>query len=80
MWFKNLIFYRFTQPVTLTQQSLEEQLKKKRFTSCGSQDLSTYGWVPPLGRHGDTLTHCTDRFIMVTARKEEKNPARQCDS
>ncbi|MDB2384397.1 recombination-associated protein RdgC [Endozoicomonas sp.] len=72
MWFKNLIFYRFTQPVTLTQPELEEQLKEKRFKSCGSQDLSTYGWVPPLGRHGDMLTHCTDRFIMVTARKEEK--------
>ena len=47
MWFKNLIIYRWTQPFTLSQQKLEEQLKKKRFRSCGSQDLSTYGWVPP---------------------------------
>ncbi|MDD7806095.1 MAG: recombination-associated protein RdgC [Endozoicomonas sp. (ex Botrylloides leachii)] len=72
MWFKNLIFYRFTQPVTFTQSILEEKLKQKRFTPCGSQDLSSYGWVPPLGRHGNMLTHCIDDFIMMTARKEEK--------
>ncbi len=72
MWFKNLIFYRFTQPFTLNQEALEEKLKEKRYQSCGSQDMSTYGWVPPLGRHGDLLTHCTGSFIMVTAHKEEK--------
>ncbi len=72
MWFKNLIFYRFTQPFSFNQEALEEKLKEKRFKSCGSQDMSTYGWVPPLGRHGDMLTHSTGSFIMMTAHKEEK--------
>ncbi|MDP0562104.1 MAG: recombination-associated protein RdgC [Candidatus Endonucleobacter sp. (ex Gigantidas childressi)] len=72
MWFKNLIFYRFTNPLKLNQNELEKQLQKKRFRNCGSQDLSTYGWVSPLGRHSDMLTHCSDSFIMITARKEEK--------
>ncbi|MGI9276554.1 MAG: recombination-associated protein RdgC [Endozoicomonas sp.] len=72
MWFKNLILYRFTQNFELTPEALEEKLSEKRFRSCGSQDMSTYGWVPPLGRHGDTLTHAANGFVMVCARKEEK--------
>ena len=72
MWFKNLILYRFTQTFDLKPEELEEKLKQKRFKSCGSQDMSTYGWVPPLGKHGDMLTHSANDFIMVTARKEEK--------
>ncbi|WP_330927420.1 recombination-associated protein RdgC [Candidatus Sororendozoicomonas aggregata] len=72
MWFKHLIFYRFTQPFTLTADELEEKLTAKCFKPCGSQDISTYGWVPPLGRHGDMLTHSAGDFIIITARKEEK--------
>ncbi|WP_419835542.1 recombination-associated protein RdgC [Endozoicomonas atrinae] len=72
MWFKNLIFYRFTQPFKTSAEDLEEQLRQKRFRSCGSQDMSTYGWVPPLGKHGELLTHAGNGFIMITARKEEK--------
>ena len=72
MWFKNLIFYRFTQPFSTSAETLEEKLREKRFRSCGSQDMSAYGWVPPLGKHGDMLIHAANGFIMVAARKEEK--------
>lgn len=72
MWFKNLIFYRFTQPFELDQDALEEKLHPKRFVSCASQDMSRYGWVPPLGRHGTLLTHGNGLFIMLTGHKEEK--------
>ena len=72
MWFKNLIFYRFTQTFELSTEELEEKLTEKRFHSCGSQDVSTYGWVPPLGKHGDMLTHASGDFVMICARREEK--------
>ena len=72
MWFKNLILYRFNKPFELSAEELADKLTEKRFRSCGSQDLSTYGWVPPLGRHGDMLIHAANDFIMVCARKEEK--------
>lgn len=72
MKFKNLILYRFTQAFDLKPEELEEKLKQKRFKSCGSQDMSTYGWVPPLGKHGDMLVHSTSGFTMITARKQEK--------
>ena len=72
MWFKSLIVYRFTQPFSLTVEALEEKLQQKRFRHCNSQDISTYGWVPPLGKHGDQLAHAANGFMMITARKEEK--------
>ncbi|MRI35294.1 recombination-associated protein RdgC [Endozoicomonas sp. OPT23] len=72
MWFKNLIFYRFTQKFELSTEELEEKLTEKRFRSCGSQDVSTYGWVPPLGKHGDMLTHASGDFVLICARREEK--------
>ncbi|KEQ16672.1 recombination-associated protein RdgC [Endozoicomonas numazuensis] len=72
MWFKNLIFYRFTKPFEWTSKELEEKLTEKRFSGCGSQDISSFGWVPPLGRHGDMLTHASGDFVMICAKKEEK--------
>ncbi|WP_422138438.1 recombination-associated protein RdgC [Endozoicomonas sp. ALC020] len=72
MWFKNLIFYRFTKPIAWNSEELEEKLSEKRFRGCNSQDISSYGWVPPLGRHGDMLTHTSGDFVMICAKKEEK--------
>lgn len=72
MWFKNLIFYRFTQPFGTTAEELEERLQQKRFRGCNSQDMSSYGWVAPLGKHSEMLTHAGNGFVMVAARKEEK--------
>lgn len=72
MWFKNLIFYRFTRPFDITAEELEEHLQQKRFRNCGSQDISTYGWVAPLGKHSELLTHTGNGFVMVAACKEEK--------
>ena len=72
MWFKSLVIYRFSKPFELTAEQLEDKLAEKRFKSCGSQDMTTYGWLPPLGRHGSLLTHSTNGFVMIRARKEEK--------
>jgi recombination associated protein RdgC len=35
-------------------------------------DMLTYGWAPPLGRHGQQLVHAANGYIMICARKEEK--------
>ena len=56
MWFKNLQVYRFTKPFDMTPEELSEALQTKEFQPCGSQDLSRYGWVPPLGHHGTDLS------------------------
>ncbi|HCG2921407.1 MULTISPECIES: recombination-associated protein RdgC [Gammaproteobacteria] len=72
MWFKNLSVYRFTRPFELTAEQLEIQLKTCAFTPCGSQDISKFGWVKPLGKFGSMLTHSAQGHILICARKEEK--------
>ncbi|RRJ84187.1 recombination-associated protein RdgC [Aestuariirhabdus litorea] len=72
MWFKNLIIYRFTKPFTESAESLEAQLSEGRFRPCGKQELSSYGWVEPLGKQSDQLVHSTNGFLMLCARKEDR--------
>lgn len=72
MWFKNLQVYRFTRPFDLTSEQLESQLESLTFTPCGSQDMSRFGWTPPLGKFGRALTHSADGQLLICARKEEK--------
>ena len=72
MWFKNLQVYRFTKPFELSPEELAEQLEEHAFQPCGSQDLSRYGWVPPLGHHGSEYVHAAGGYIMLCAKKQDK--------
>lgn len=72
MWFKNLRFYRLLSDPGLSPEQLDEKMDEFRHRPCGSLEPATFGWVPPLGRHGRMLTHAVDGRVMVCARKEEK--------
>lgn len=72
MWFKNLALFRFSEPFKITEDELENQLATLSFRSCGSLELSTIGWVPPLQPGGDQLVHAANGFLMICAAKEEK--------
>lgn len=72
MWFSNLQLYRLTKPFTLTAEALAEKLEQHAFKPCGTLELSSYGWVSPLGRDGTELIHATGGRIMICARKEQK--------
>ncbi|MDD2737354.1 MAG: recombination-associated protein RdgC [Methylomonas lenta] len=72
MWFKNLAIYRFTEPFTLTSESLEQKLQQQPFRPCGAQDEFSFGWASPLGKSSDTLVHANNGFFMICAKKEEK--------
>lgn len=72
MWFKNLCVYRLTDSFDLSAEALHEQLGRKAFRRCGSLEMASIGWVPPLGQDGQMLTHSANGRIMLTARKEEK--------
>lgn len=73
MWFRNLLVYRLTQPLTLTAEELEQALASKPARSCASQELSTYGFVAPFGKGADApLVHSSQGFLLLAARKEER--------
>jgi recombination associated protein RdgC len=77
MWFKNLRIYRFTKPFELSADELEPLLEEKAFHPCGRQDLSKYGWVPPIGQNThdsefSAFTHACNGYIMLCAQREDK--------
>ncbi len=72
MWFTNLICYRFKQAVSYSQEDIEKALEQDTFRPCGSQDMSTFGWVNALGKHGQMLSHFSQNRVLVCAKREEK--------
>jgi recombination associated protein RdgC len=72
MWFKNLQLYRLGQAFDMDPEVFDERLQSDAFTGCNSMDMLTYGWAPPLGRHGRQLVHAANGYLMICARKEEK--------
>jgi len=73
MWFKNLLVYRLTQGLAVDAAALEEALKTKKARTPGSQELSTYGFVPPFGTAEDApMVHVSSDYWLVGARKESR--------
>jgi recombination associated protein RdgC len=55
MWFKNLQLYRLPVSWNVSVDDLEQQLARRRFQPCGSQDMESRGWISPTG--DDVLVH-----------------------
>ncbi len=72
MWFKNISLYILTEPFELTPEDLEEKLAEHVFQPCSSFDKSSLGWVSPLGRDGEMLTHTVGKYTMICAREQER--------
>lgn len=72
MWFKNLQVYRLTKPFELSADALDAKLTENVFEPCGSQDLSSYGWVAPLGEKGVMHVHASNGYMMICAKRQEK--------
>ena len=72
MWFKNARLYCLTRELDITPEVLEEKLAAEGFAPCGGHDKSSLGWVSPLGREGEMLTHTVGRFTMICAQYQER--------
>lgn len=72
MWFKNLQAYRFTKPFEFDPESLGDLLEQHAFKPCSSQELTSSGWTPPLGRHGTDFVHAAGGYIMVCNKRQDK--------
>jgi len=72
MWFKNIILYRLTEEFTLTPEALHDKLYNDLSRSCGKMEKTTFGWMPPLGKHHELLVHAVNGCYLIAARKEEK--------
>lgn len=72
MWFKNIQAFTLTPWEGRDLQEFEEDLAQLPASDCGKFEAMTYGWVPPLGQHTETLIHSSQRDWLIAARKHEK--------
>jgi len=72
MWFKNARLYCLNAAIDASPEELEQKLTEQIFHPCSSHDKSKYGWVSPLGKEGEMLTHVQGDYIMLCAQKQER--------
>ena len=70
MFFRNLTLFRF--PTSLDLSDLEPQLAECALKPVGPLELSSRGFVPPLGQHHDGFQHLSDGARWLTVGGEDK--------
>src|ERR1700754_4020324 len=72
IFFRNLTLFRFSDPVAADLERLDEALPEHRLRPVGPMEMNTRGFVSPLGRNEEGLTHSVGRNTMVTVGSEDK--------
>ncbi|HEY4529346.1 MAG TPA: recombination-associated protein RdgC [Luteimonas sp.] len=70
MFFRNLTMFRF--PVSLDLRALEEALAACPLRPVGPLELSSSGFVPPLGRDSTAVAHQVGEAVWVSVGIEER--------
>jgi recombination associated protein RdgC len=72
MLFRNIRIFRFTRPIEITAELLEEKLQADAFKPCGPQEQNRRGWCTPLGKHGEQLVHAANGDLLICLQHQEK--------
>lgn len=70
MFFRNLTLFRF--PSSLDLSDLDQHLGECALKPVGPLELSSRGFVPPFGNHGEALSHSIGDALWVTQGGEDK--------
>lgn len=71
MWFKNLLIYKITSPLSIQEHELNQLLEAEKFSPCGKLDPIKIGWSSPISQT-DSLYHANNGCWIVCAKKQEK--------
>jgi len=73
MWFKNARIFQLPNDFSIETDKLSEHLKDDALKPCGSQDMSSQGWISPFGLNNDEL-YClqSGNAQLFTFAVEEK--------
>ena len=72
MFFRNIRIFRFTRPIQITAEQLEEKLQADAFKPCGPQEQNRRGWCTPLGKHSEQLVHAANGDLLICLQHQEK--------
>jgi recombination associated protein RdgC len=72
MWFRNLTLFRFSEKTAKTFKTLEAKLDKHRLRPPGPIELATSGFISPLGRDEEPLTHRVGDCVLMHVANEAR--------
>ncbi|MCK5918135.1 MAG: recombination-associated protein RdgC [Cocleimonas sp.] len=72
MWFKNLYLFKLNSEFSHSAEDLHEALGKKIFAPCSAGQRESIGWMPPLGKNSESLTHAANGYILITMARQDK--------
>ncbi|MER2493422.1 recombination-associated protein RdgC [Catenovulum sediminis] len=72
MWFKNALYYKFSQKFEFTAEQLEEKLQEFCFKPVSKTEMHTIGWSPALSPKANALVHSAGEFHLVCLKKQER--------
>ena len=71
--FRNILIYRIVDPAFQpTPRQLEEALETKKSRPIAASELSTYGFVEPLGQYEGLVETVAPGVMLIAALKQEK--------
>ena len=70
MFFRNLTLFRF--PTSLDLSDLDSHLAECALKPVGPLELSSRGFVPPFGQHGEAMSHAIEESLWLTVGGEDK--------
>ena len=74
--YKNVIIYKFDEPVELTAEQLQEALSQYPLRDCGQDELETYGWLPAFSQ-GENLVEEMNKALFFKLGMEIKKLPRK---
>lgn len=75
MFFRNLAFYRITQPLTISPEQLSEALAARQFVPCSASDWMRKGFVPPVDRSDEWTVFIGNRHLVCLKVQDKILPA-----
>lgn len=70
--FKNARLFRLAAPFAIDPDELQSRLEARRFRPCNPLEISTLGWVPPMGEDTEDLVHSASGCLRLCARHQER--------
>lgn len=76
LWFKNVMIYRLTSPLSFDNSELEKQLQQSKFSPCQQSDMSKFGWSAPLSSSELLHFNVGQQFLFIAHKEEKILPAK----
>ncbi len=74
--FKNIMIYKFDDPIEFDAFELEEMLAEHPLRDCGADELETYGWLPAFSQGESLVEEMNNAYFIRLGMELKKLPRR----